>query len=45
MLALAKETGSEELVPFNSGPLSSNCSITQNGNCVDPNVQRGGSAR
>ncbi len=43
VLALAKETGSEMLVPINSGPFA-NCSITQNGNCVDPNVQQGGSA-
>ena len=43
VLALAKETGSEMLVPINSGPFAG-CSITQNGNCVDPNVQPGGSA-
>jgi VWFA-related protein len=44
VLALAKETGSDMLVPINGGPLSSACSITQNGNCVDPNLQQGGSA-
>ncbi len=43
VLALAKETGSEMLVPINSGPFA-NCSITQNGNCVDPNLQQGRSA-
>jgi VWFA-related protein len=43
VLALAKATGSEMLVPINSGPFAG-CSITQNGNCVDPNVQKGGSA-
>jgi VWFA-related protein len=44
VLALAKVTGSEMLVPINGGPLSSACSMTQNGNCVDPNLQSGGSA-
>ncbi len=43
VLALAKETGAEMLVPINSGAFGP-CSVTQNGNCVDPNVQRGGSA-
>jgi len=43
VLALAKETGSEMLVPINSGPFAG-CSITQNGNCVDPNLQTGRSA-
>lgn len=40
VLALAKATGSEMLVPVNSGPLA-NCSISKNGSCVDPNVQQG----
>jgi VWFA-related protein len=43
VLALTKATGSEMLVPVNTGPFGP-CSITQNGGCVDPNVQRGGSA-
>ena len=43
VLALTKATGSEELVPVNSGPLAG-CSIRQNGNCVDPNLQPGKSA-
>jgi VWFA-related protein len=43
VLALAKETGSEMLVPVNSGPLYG-CNITQNGGCVDPNLQPGKSA-
>jgi VWFA-related protein len=43
VLALTKETGSEELVPVNSGPLSG-CNIRENGNCVDPNLQPGRSA-
>ena len=43
VLALAKATGSEELVPVNSGPLAG-CNIRQNGNCVDPNLQPGRSA-
>ncbi|MFZ1087462.1 MAG: VWA domain-containing protein [Terracidiphilus sp.] len=44
VLALAKVTGSEILVPSNEGPLSSACSATKNGGCVDPNLQSGGSA-
>ncbi len=43
VLALTKETGTEELLPFNSGPLAG-CSITQNGSCIDPNIQPGRSA-
>ena len=43
VLSIAKATGRDMLVPINGGPLSSSCSITQNGNCVDPNVQAGGS--
>jgi VWFA-related protein len=41
VLAMAKSTGREELVPINSGAFAG-CSITKNGGCVDPNVQRGG---
>jgi VWFA-related protein len=40
VLALTRETGTEELLPVNSGPLAG-CSITQNGSCVDPNIQPG----
>jgi VWFA-related protein len=43
VLALTKATGSDELAPVNSGPMAG-CSITQNGNCVDPNLQPGRSA-
>ena len=43
VLALTKETGSDRLVPVNSGPLYG-CNITQNGSCVDPNLQPGKSA-
>ena len=43
ILALTKETGTEEIVPVNSGPLAG-CSVRQNGNCVDPNLQPGKSA-
>ena len=43
VLALTKETGSEMLNPVNSGPLAG-CSIRENGNCVDPNIQPGKSA-
>jgi VWFA-related protein len=31
------------LVPVSDGPLAG-CNIRQNGNCVDPNIQKGGSA-
>ncbi|MGH9598768.1 MAG: VWA domain-containing protein, partial [Terracidiphilus sp.] len=40
----AKAIGTDGMVPVNSGPLANNCSITQNGWCVDPNLQPGGSA-
>jgi VWFA-related protein len=43
VLALAKTIGTDMQVPTNSGPLSG-CSIRQNGNCVDPNLQPGRSA-
>jgi VWFA-related protein len=43
VLALTKETGTDMQVPINSGPLAG-CSIRQNGNCVDPNLQPGRSA-
>jgi VWFA-related protein len=43
VLALTKATGSEMVVPVNSGPLAG-CSVRQNGNCVDPNLQPGKSA-
>jgi len=43
VLALTKATGSEELVPINSGPLAG-CNVRENGNCVDPNLQPGRSA-
>jgi len=43
VLAMTKETGTEMLVPVNDGPLAG-CSVRQNGNCVDPNLQPGKSA-
>jgi VWFA-related protein len=43
VLALTKATGSEEMVPYNSGPLAG-CNIRENGACVDPNLQPGRSA-
>jgi VWFA-related protein len=43
VLALAKATGTDMQVPINSGAFSG-CSIVQNGNCVDPNLQPGRSA-
>ncbi len=43
VLELNKATGREESVPVTSGPLAG-CSITSNGDCVDPNLQVGKSA-
>jgi VWFA-related protein len=43
VLALTKATGTDMQVPVNSGPLAG-CNITQNGFCVDPNIQPGRSA-
>jgi len=40
VLALTKETGSEMLVPVNSGPMAG-CNVRQNGNCVDPTCSPG----
>ena len=41
VLALTKETGTEELVPVNSGPLAG-CNVHVNGNCADPNLSPAG---
>ena len=43
VLALTKETGTEELIPINSGPMAG-CNVHVNGNCADPNLQPGRSA-
>jgi VWFA-related protein len=43
ILSMTKASGTEEIVPVNSGPLAG-CNVTQNGNCVDPNLQPGRSA-
>ena len=43
VLSMAKAPGADEQVPINSGPLAG-CPITQNGSCVDPNIQPGFSA-
>jgi VWFA-related protein len=43
VLALAKATGTDMQVPVNDGPFAG-CSIRQNGNCIDPNLQPGRSA-
>jgi VWFA-related protein len=43
VLALAKATGSDAMVPLNGGPFGNGCAIVKNGWCVDPNVQQGGS--
>ncbi len=42
VLSLAQATGSDPMVPDTGSPFA-NCSIYQNGNCVDPTLQRGGS--
>jgi VWFA-related protein len=43
VLALAKATGRDDLVPINGGPFGG-CAITKNGGCIDSNatVQQGG---
>lgn len=43
VLALTKATGSEMLIPINSGPLAG-CSVHVNGWCADPNIQPGRSS-
>jgi len=43
VLSMAKSAGTDMQVPINSGPLAG-CPITQNGACVDPNIQPGFSA-
>jgi VWFA-related protein len=43
VLALTKATGTEEIIPINSGPFDS-CGVHVNGNCADPNLQSGRSA-
>jgi VWFA-related protein len=40
VLALTKATGTEEVIPINSGPFAG-CNIHVNGNCADPNLQEG----
>jgi VWFA-related protein len=42
VLAMTKTAGTEMLTPTPDGPFGP-CSIRENGNCVDPNVQQGGS--
>ncbi len=44
VLALAQSTGTDPMVPVDQGPFAS-CSITQNGSCVDPNLQPGKSTQ
>jgi VWFA-related protein len=38
VLSMVKSSGTEQLNPVDSGPLAG-CSIRQNGNCIDPNLQ------
>lgn len=42
VLALAKASGTDPMVPTNEGPLAG-CQLRENGNCVDPVLQPGGS--
>ncbi|HEY1767126.1 MAG TPA: VWA domain-containing protein [Terracidiphilus sp.] len=42
VLALAKSAGTDPMVPTNEGPLAG-CQLRENGNCVDPVLQPGGS--
>ena len=43
VLSMTKASGTEQLNAVNSGPMAG-CSIRQNGNCIDPNLQPGKSA-
>ncbi len=45
VLALAKATGSDPMVPDNGGDPFAACAISVNGNCPDPNLQPGKSAQ
>ncbi|HTW79390.1 MAG TPA: VWA domain-containing protein [Terracidiphilus sp.] len=40
VLSIAENTGTDPTVPFTGGPFGG-CSMTENGNCVDPNLQQG----
>ncbi|MGB6743567.1 MAG: VWA domain-containing protein [Terracidiphilus sp.] len=40
VLSLAQATGTDPMVPINQGPFA-NCAMTENGNCIDPNLQPG----
>jgi VWFA-related protein len=42
VLALAQSAGTDPMVPVNDGPLAG-CQLRENGNCVDPVLQPGGS--
>ena len=42
VLSLAQASGTDPQIPTNSGPLAG-CTIRQNGSCVDPTLQPGGS--
>jgi VWFA-related protein len=43
VLSLAQNAGTDPTVPFTGGPFGG-CPMSQNGNCVDPNLQEGHSA-
>ncbi len=40
VLSLAQNIGADPTVPFTGGPFGG-CSMSENGNCIDPNLQRG----
>jgi VWFA-related protein len=43
VLSLAQNIGTDPTVPYTTGPFGG-CSMSENGNCVDPNLQEGRSA-
>jgi VWFA-related protein len=43
VFSIAKASGTEEIVPVNTGPFA-NCNVSYNGSCADPNLQEGRSA-
>jgi VWFA-related protein len=43
VLALAESIGTDPTVPFTGASPFGGCAMSENGNCIDPNLQRGGS--
>ena len=44
VLSLAENIGTDPTVPFNNSNPFGGCSMSENGNCIDPNLQQGHSA-